>query len=103
MEVIDWFILPLIGAIGGFMAGMLGVGGGIIFVPILTWYFHKLGMADHDIVKYTLANSILLVFVSGISGIIRQKKTGTWDFKRTLIIGIPGAITALIWSYFIEK
>lgn len=103
MDYLDWIILPLIGAVGGFLAGMLGVGGGIIFVPVLTWYFNRLGMGNADIVKYTLANSIFLVFVSGVSGIIRQSRVGKWDYSRTLFIGIPGALTALVWSYFVEK
>lgn len=102
MELIEWIILPLIGAVGGFLAGMLGVGGGIIFVPVLTWYFNHLGMSNADVVKHTLANSIFLVFVSGVSGIVRQSRLGKWDYTRTLYIGIPGAITALIWSYFVE-
>jgi uncharacterized membrane protein YfcA len=31
----DWWIYPLIGALGGFTAGLLGVGGGVIYTPIL--------------------------------------------------------------------
>lgn len=31
----DWWIYPLIGALGGFTAGLIGVGGGVIYTPIL--------------------------------------------------------------------
>jgi uncharacterized protein len=103
MDWIDWLILPAIGAVGGFLAGMLGVGGGIIFVPVLTYYFKQLGMPGDELVKHTLANSILLVFISGVSGILKQRKLGSWNWKKSLSIGIPGALAALIWSYFIEQ
>jgi uncharacterized membrane protein YfcA len=103
MHWIDWIILPAVGAVGGFLAGLLGVGGGIIFVPLLTWYLHKLGIQSDEIVKFTLANSIFLVVVSGLAGIYRQKKSNAWDYKRAFAIGIPGAAVAWIWSYFIES
>lgn len=103
MHWIDWIILPAVGAVGGFLAGLLGVGGGIIFVPLLTWYLHNLGIQSDEIVKFTLANSIFLVVVSGLAGIYRQKKSNAWDYKRAFAIGIPGAATAWLWSYFIEQ
>lgn len=103
MHWIDWIILPAVGAVGGFLAGLLGVGGGIIFVPLLTWYLHKLGVQSDEIVKFTLANSIFLVVVSGLAGIYRQKKSKSWDYKRAFAIGIPGAAVAWVWSYLIES
>lgn len=102
MDWIDWVILPVIGAAGGFLAGLLGVGGGIIFIPVLTYYFSKMGMGSAEIVKYTLANSIFLVFVSGLSGIYKQKKMGNWDWQRALKVGIPGAMASLLLSYSIK-
>ncbi|MFZ4673971.1 MAG: TSUP family transporter, partial [Chlamydiia bacterium] len=35
VEFMDWWIYPLIGALSGFIAGLLGVGGGIILTPVL--------------------------------------------------------------------
>lgn len=102
MDWTDWIFLPLIGAVGGFLAGLLGVGGGLIFVPVLTHYFQRMGMDSTEIVKYTLANSIFLVFVSGVSGMFRQHRLGGLDWKRAARIGIPGAIVAVTWSYLIE-
>lgn len=103
MGWIDWILLPIVGGIGGFLAGMLGVGGGIIFIPVLTYLFSQQGLAGEDIVKFTLANSILLVFVSGISGIIKQFKTNTLLLGRMIRIGLPGALISVVWSYFIQQ
>ncbi|MBS3913215.1 MAG: sulfite exporter TauE/SafE family protein [Bacteroidetes bacterium] len=103
MDWVEWIVLPLVGAVGGFLAGMLGVGGGIIFVPLLTWLFNRMGLSNAEVVKYTLANSIFLVFISGVSGILKQRKIGTLNWQKALWIGIPGAIVSLIWSYFIQQ
>ncbi|MBL7811098.1 MAG: sulfite exporter TauE/SafE family protein [Bacteroidetes bacterium] len=98
MSAAYWLLLPLVGCVGGFLAGMLGVGGGVIFIPLLTWLFTKDGISGPEVVKYTLGNSIFLVFISGISGIARQAGKQTLDWRRMLLIGIPGAGIALLWS-----
>jgi uncharacterized membrane protein YfcA len=41
--------------------------------------------------------------MSGVSGIFRQKKMGTWDCKQSLYIGIPGAVSSLAMSMAIEQ
>lgn len=103
MQWIDCIILPAVGAVGGFFTGLLGIGGGFIFIPLLTWYLQKLGIQSDEIVKFTIANSIFLVILSGSAGIYHQRKTHAWDYKRAFAIGIPGTAAAWTWSYFIES
>mgnify|MGYP000303451161 CR=1 FL=1 len=95
MEII---ILLLIGVIGGFLAGMLGVGGGIIFIPILTYFFEKEGLSSTDVVKATLANSLFLVLGSGVSGTLRQLSDKSLNWMNTLIIGLPGGAVSYLIS-----
>lgn len=96
-------ILLIVGSIGGFLAGLLGVGGGLIFIPVLTVLLGNHNLTNEEIVRFTLANSIALVFISGFSGIIRQIKLKTFDIKQSLTIGIPGAISAAVMSYAIQN
>lgn len=95
MDWLTWIVLPLVGAVGGFLAGMLGVGGGIIFIPILSYLFTQQGLSNAEVVKYTLANSIFLVFVSGIAGILKQSRSKSLDIQKMMLIGIPGALFSL--------
>lgn len=96
-------LLLLSGCIGGFLAGLLGVGGGMLFIPVIHEYLTNYAVGSDEIVKYTLANSIALVFISGVSGTFRQYKMGTWDWRQSLQIGIPGAISSLAMSYWIQQ
>jgi uncharacterized membrane protein YfcA len=81
----------------------MGVGGGLIFIPVLTYLFSQQGLPTDEIVKFTLANSIALVFASGISGIFRQYQLGIYNFKNSLSVGIPGASAAALTSYLIQQ
>lgn len=95
----EFFWLLLLGSFGGLLAGLLGVGGGMLFIPVITSYLHQYDISSTEMVKFTLANSIALVFMSGVSGTFRQIKMGTWQWKQSLTIGIPGAIS----NYFMTQ
>lgn len=102
MSALQWLLLPLVGAAGGFLAGMLGVGGGIIFIPLLSWLFASLGLPPEEIVRFTLANSILLVVVSGLTGTWKQYRLGEWQWRKVLSIGVPGATVSYAVTYSIQ-
>ena len=56
------FMLMACGAFSGFLAGLLGVGGGILLVPALFWVVHSLQYSDypmHVAVATSLANIVL--------------------------------------------
>ena len=95
----EFLWLLLLGSFGGLLAGLLGVGGGMLFIPVITSYLHQYDISSAEMVKFTLANSIALVFMSGVSGTFRQIKMGTWQWKQSLTIGIPGAIS----NYFMTQ
>jgi hypothetical protein len=102
--ILDLLILIIGGCLGGFMAGLLGVGGGMIFIPFIQYMLSDYsGIPDSEIVKFTLSNSIGLVFLSGISGISRQVKLKIYSFKNSLYIGIPGAIAASTMNWAIQN
>ncbi len=103
MSVIALIGLLALGCLGGFLAGIMGVGGGLIFIPVLDHLFRAQSLPPDEIVRYTLANSIFLVFASGLSGIFRQYKMGTWAWRESLHIGLPGALSSWAMSWAIRQ
>jgi uncharacterized protein len=103
MNPVWWFTLPLIGALGGFLAGMLGVGGGVLFIPILGHLFGKLYLTDTELVRFTLANSIFLVAMSGIAGSFRQWKVGNFFPGAVLGTGLAGMLSSWAITFWINS
>ncbi|MCC6818226.1 MAG: sulfite exporter TauE/SafE family protein [Bacteroidia bacterium] len=94
MDLYHLIVFTLIGAFGGFMAGMLGIGGGIVFIPIIQEII-KNSALDEDISFYLIANSLAIIFVVGISGSIKQYKLKNTDIKASIITGICAILSSL--------
>ena len=86
----------LIGSIGGLLSGILGIGGGVIFVPLLTY------LTKTDFKTNTGVSSLAVVFVasgSSITYIFNDFSSGTNLVFEILIIIIGG----IIGGYFGSK
>lgn len=103
LDLFSLLALLAIGCFGGFLAGLLGVGGGIIFIPVIGYFLADYTLNSDELVRYTLANSIALVFLSGVSGTFQQRKMGTWNLTLLLRIGIPGALASWATTRFIHE
>jgi uncharacterized protein len=81
----------LVGALAGVLAGLLGVGGGVLFVPALT-VFLGLGQVDAE------ATSLLAIMPMAIVGAWRQHGYGNVGLRDGGLLGgaaIPGAIAGV--------
>jgi len=94
------FFFLLVGAVGGFLAGLLGVGGGIVFVPLIHVVLEQHHITD-DTVNYTLANSLAIVFAVGVTGTMKHLKIKNTHLPSALVTGLFAVITSLYVSYFI--
>ena len=74
-------LVILIGAVGGVLAGLFGVGGGILFVPTLALV---LGLTQ----LHSEASSLLAILPTAIVGTWRQRRYGNVDFRAAAVIGI---------------
>ena len=83
--------LIALGLASGILAGLLGVGGGIIIVPALSMLFG----VPHVLAKGT---SLAVILPTAVSGTIRNLKTGLTNVRAAVTVGIAGVVTALIAS-----
>jgi uncharacterized membrane protein YfcA len=101
--------LGALGLLTGFLAGLLGIGGGMIMVPFLTLMLGDRGVAPDLAVKMAIATSMATIIFTSISSVrAHQKKQAVrWDLVRGLAPGIVmgslfasmGAFAALKGAY----
>ncbi|MBI2721463.1 MAG: sulfite exporter TauE/SafE family protein [Bacteroidetes bacterium] len=86
-------ILLVVGLLAGFLSGLIGIGGGIIIVPVLVY------LLNYD--QKTAQGTTLFMFLLpiGILGVYNYYKGGFLDYKTALIM----AATFIIGSYFGSK
>jgi uncharacterized membrane protein YfcA len=77
---VTYALAILLGAVAGVLAGLFGVGGGILFVPTLTW----LGLTQ----LHAEATSLLAIIPTVLVGVWRQNRYGHLRVRPAIVIGV---------------
>ncbi|HAO60081.1 MAG TPA: hypothetical protein DCQ89_07140 [Psychrobacter sp.] len=87
MELITFLV---IGALAGFAAGLFGVGGGTIIVPLLFIVFTQMGYSPDVIMHLALGTSLATIIVTSISSLMAHNKKGSvmWPVFKNLAPGM---------------
>lgn len=79
----------LLGLAAGFVAGLLGVGGGLIIVPVLAWLLEAQGLAQNAM-HYALGTSLASILFTSVSSLRAHHARGAvdWNTLRRITPGI---------------
>src|SRR5674536_165474 len=85
-----WFMYIALGAFAGVLAGLLGVGGGLIIVPMLTFIFTAQGLPEGQILHLALGTSLASIMFTSISSLRAHHLRGAvdWLVVRRISFGI---------------
>ncbi|MBE6492981.1 MAG: sulfite exporter TauE/SafE family protein [Methanosphaera stadtmanae] len=102
MDFIIYVILLLLsGCFAGLMAGLLGIGGGVILTPIHYFLLLSIGVNSSLALHIAFATSLAVILVTMINSTREHKKNGfveTEHLKLMLIFGFIGAVIGSIIS-----
>ena len=83
--------LIFIGLLGGFSGGLLGIGGGTVFVPLLVFLRH---MDMH----LAIGTSLAVIIATSAIGTARHSLAGGVDWKAALILAVVAALGSWLGS-----
>ncbi len=92
-------MLLAIGAFAGVLAGLLGVGGGLVLVPAFFYAFQTLGYDGPQLMQICLATSLATIIVTSIRSVLSHHRKGAvdWGVLRGWAPGIAaGAILGVL-------
>ena len=92
-------LLLVIGGAAGVLAGLLGVGGGIVLVPAFFYAFQTLGYDGPQLMQMCLATSLATIIVTSVRSVMSHNKKGAvdWDILRSWAPGIViGAVVGVL-------
>ncbi|NHF73409.1 sulfite exporter TauE/SafE family protein [Paracoccus xiamenensis] len=73
--------LALVGAFAGLLAGLLGVGGGIVLVPAFLYLFSAAGYGSDDLMQICLATSLATIIVTSARSVMAHNRKGAVDWQ----------------------
>lgn len=92
-----------LGATAGLLAGLFGVGGGLIIVPVLAWVFAAQGMDAGVIMHLAIGTSLASIWLTSLMSIRAHHRRGAvdWPLVRKLAAGI--VLGALAGAFIAEQ
>ncbi|MDP8078468.1 sulfite exporter TauE/SafE family protein [Phocoenobacter skyensis] len=81
MTITIFIVFLCLGAISGLLAGLFGIGGGMVIVPALVYLFAHIGVPDELIMSMALGTSFSTIVVNTFSAAQHHHKLGNIEFS----------------------
>jgi uncharacterized protein len=94
VDINHYLLLSFWGLFSGLLAGVFGIGGGIVLVPIIKTFGYSPVQA--------VATSSLAIIMTSLSGSWQNWRMGNLDLKRVILLAIPAIFTAQIGAWFAD-
>lgn len=91
------------GVFAGVLAGLLGVGGGIVIVPVLFFLFQRFGVSADSAMVVATATSLATIIPTSISSIRSHNKRGNVDFALLKRLSVFILLGVLVASFFVTR
>lgn len=100
----DWWVgYLLLGLFVGLFAGMLGIGGGTLLVPLMVFMFSAQQFAEDRMLHLAIGTSLATIVFTSMSSIRAHHKRGAvrWDIFRQAAIGL--AIGTIVGAFIADR
>ena len=84
----------------GFSAGLFGIGGGLISVPVLFYIFGALGLSNDYLMHFAVGTSFAIIVPTSISSVLAHHKFKAVDFNIVKTYGLYAILGAILGTIF---
>lgn len=105
MPEITWVVFPLLGVVAGVLAGLLGIGGGIVLVAALVALLPLFEVPASSVVHVALATSLASIIVTASASANAHRKRGSvlWPTVAWLAPGlVAGGMAGSLWAIGVD-
>ena len=93
----------LVGSVVGFLAGLFGIGGGLVIVPTLVYLLPMIGVPEPLLMSAALGTSFATIVITGFSSAQRHHKLGNIEWNAVKVLAPMVMISVFISGLFIGK
>ncbi|MCD2449801.1 sulfite exporter TauE/SafE family protein [Methylicorpusculum oleiharenae] len=96
VRVIEIIVISMLtGVLAGFLGGLLGIGGGLIIVPVLLIVFKHQGFEQEIIMITAVATSLASVIFTALASSLAHHRLGTLNWNKALQM-VPGIVIGVL-------
>lgn len=88
-------LFAVVGALIGFLAGLVGIGGGLVIVPALVYWFRAAGLPLAEAMLLATGTSLAAIGGTCLLAAIAHRKSGTLELRAVRPLIVPVVIGAL--------
>lgn len=99
ISIYNIFQFLVIGTAVGFLGGFMGVGGGVILIPLLTfWAFPAMGVHPEVMVHLAFGTSLAIIIPTSLSTSLAHSRAGNVAWKVVALLALTGIIGSFLGS-----
>lgn len=101
-----WLLFLLVGAAGGFTAGLFGVGGGLVIVPTLYFLWRGDPQLGHEVMHYAVATSLACIVVTSFTSSWTHWRARRLQFERLAWLAAAvslGSVSAVLLANWLPS
>ncbi len=96
----EWLVYALLGAVAGTLAGLLGIGGGLVMVPVLVLWLPLAGVGDDQLLHVALATALASIIPTSIASARSHHRRGAVQWPLLIALAPAVALGALVGAQF---
>ncbi len=94
MSPFDFLIFVVVGCGVGFLAGLFGIGGGFIIVPILIFSYEYSGLSPSVLTHVSIGTSLFVIVFASLTSAYQHQKQRNIEWQIVFMVGLSSAIAA---------